>query len=206
MKTRTNLIASIFGLIASVFLSSCNSNGGNNQNSTIKHVSDSLVVSNASDTLVSPQADHDKFKLQSLVIDENYFTHKTAKAAPIDTQTHKGLNLDKVLAAQGLSEDPNSNFKIIDTLLNIKQVKILVISRESENENWAWLARVDEASKISDLVLVFYQDFVEYFSSTSAKIEGNEVTVTTQNDTDEDKSKQVKLYTLGPEPRFKSVK
>jgi hypothetical protein len=186
-----------------IFLISCNNVG---TKSGTEETTDTTKVK-ASESIVAdtsnPQMEMDTLK--NITINEKYFNQKTAKAATVNQQTFRQLNFEKLNGNEGLQDDPNSKFKIIDTIFNKPEADIVIISGESENEHWAWLAQLDRNNKIVNSTLVFYEDFVEYFSSTTSKIQKNTITIITQTDT-EGKSKQVKRYVFTPGQTLKLVK
>jgi hypothetical protein len=93
-------------------------------------------------------------------------------------------------------EDYKNTVKLVDTLLISKDATLLLVACEEENEHFVWLLGYDKKGKLSDSKLVFYEDFVEYFSRTFSEIKNNEIKIITESENDEASKVETENYSL----------
>lgn len=144
--------------------------------------------------------------LKNIEINEKYFKKKTAAIPVIKKELFDALDLGKIPSPAELKKDPAFKIKIIDTLINNEKSKSLIVSVESENESWAWLLLYEPNGKATKVLKVFYEDFVEYISKTSTQIKDNKISIVTETEGDEGKSKQVENYIFRNGDKIESIK
>jgi len=105
---------------------------------------------------------------------------KKLYASPIVTEgEYKSLSI-QLIDSSG-NERNNYKYHLIDTLYNGSEAIVLLIGREYETENYAWLVVYDLQKKLKDHLAVYY-DNAEGFLSITTKIAGNKIIITTLND------------------------
>ena len=122
-----------------------------------------------------------KATLKETVLNEKtLITGKRLYNAPkIDDDKFKLLSI-KLIDSSG-NDDNGFKYHIIDTLFTGAVTKILLIGREYESENAAWIAVYDHNNKLLDHKTVYY-DNAEGFMSIETIIKNNQLSITTYNE------------------------
>lgn len=121
-------------------------------------------------------------ELKNCELNEAYFNSKTKTPKTLKNSEIIDLNLNII---KDLTDDQSTKIKVIDTLFISKLEKIIIVSKETENENTAYLVQLDIKNKAFSYEMVYYTDFVEYYSTTSTKVSSNKVEINTETDTGE---------------------
>lgn len=189
---------------AGIFLVSCKETAKNPQKNNVETINNTKTVSK--DTVSSkPKLDSTKTeapKLKNAIIDGNYFTQKTAKSKPIEKADFEKFQINKIIPQEQIDHDPEMKIKVLETLFENEDTKIMLIANDAENESTVWLIQYDSENKLVFSEEVYYSDIVEGFYDISAKVKGNKVVITTQNSTDDDQSKEVKTLTFDKDYKF----
>ena len=144
--------------------------------------------------------------LKNVSINENYFNQKISRNSVINRSLLDTFGLAKIPSPSDLKKDTSFKLKIIDTLISNDKIKILIVSVESENEHWAWLLAYDKNSKVVKTEKVFYEDFVEYFSKTTAEVKNNKIFIATETEGEDSKTKVIKKYIFKDGNKLESIK
>ncbi len=202
MKRASITSKAIVPFSVSLLLFSCN----NNENKqTDKQADSTQAVSTIIPRKDTLQVTTPALLLKNRAIDEKYFDRQTKRASVLTKEQFTALGAEKLLPGGQLKYEPEMKLKIIDTVFSGNNTWV-IISRETENELWAWLAALDGAKKITSSKLVFYQDFVEYFSATSARITDTSVVITTVQDNGESKSKKSEKFRFTDSQQLSLIK
>lgn len=189
----------ILFFLSVLFFFSCNNNADNNTALPAKADTIAASTSKVDSTVTVPTSLHD------LLIDTNYFNKKTARAGIVNPAAYAALGLPRILKPEELKE-PSAKIKILDTLVFTNNSLLLLLSRETENEHWAWLVQYDNKGMYQSHQLVFYEDFVEYFSTTSTRVKNSTIIITTQTNGDDNKSEKVQKYLFSDGHKLEAIK
>lgn len=114
---------------------------------------------------------------------------KLYNSEKISTDAFRSLSLGIIDSTSG--DENGFKYHIIDTLFSGPNVKVLVIGREYESENYAWVAVYDSNNKLIDFKTVYY-DNAEGFMSVETGIKNNLLSITTYNEyAEKEKDKKV---------------
>jgi hypothetical protein len=133
-------------------------------------------------------------RIKNVTIDESYFMKRTLQKNEIDSSFLKALIHENIVNQELLKADVSTKIKVIDTLLNTRDNKVFIVSRESEHESWAWVIQVNGVGKILFWKEVYYADIVEYFLTVVTKIKNNQIVIIRRNNIDDDKSTAILKY------------
>ena len=82
-------------------------------------------------------------------------------------------------------------YHVIDTLLLDQSIKVLLIGREYESENYTWITIYDGNNKLLDHKTVYY-DNAEGFLAVETVIKNNQLIITTFNEyAEQEKDKKI---------------
>ncbi len=129
---------------------------------------------------------------KSLVINEDYFTQKTASVKPISDTTVQQLLLTDI---EDINRNNSAVIKIADTLWSSDLEKFIIVTMEGDAESSAYIVHLKN-NKLKQFEQVFYADVVEYFMSINTVITNQKVVITKTTDTDDKKSKEIKTFVL----------
>ena len=181
-------------LLFSLLNSTCNS-------STEKRLSaepkpDTIAIVNNNITIPG------KIMLKETVLNEkNVITRKKLPASKkIDSEGYKLLSI-KMIDSTATDENGFS-YHIVDTLSLNKDIKVLLIGRAYESENFIWITIYDKQNKLLDHKTVYY-DNAEGFLSVETIIKDNQLTITTFNEyAEQEKDKKItQVYHLNKNNR-----
>lgn len=80
-----------------------------------------------------------------------------------------------------------------------------MLACEEANEHFIWTLLYDKSGKLRDSKLLFYEDFVEYFSRTNSEIKNNEIKIVTETENDEVSNSETEIFILNG-TKFQKVK
>jgi hypothetical protein len=124
---------------------------------------------------IAPRPPEKDPELPDLQVNAAYFDSKTKEAKTLGETDLKKLQVDKLTET---TVDPSTaNFKILDTLLSSKKGRILMISQQAENEQFAWIVAYNDTGAYMNKTEVFYRDFVEYLLNKESEIKDNRINV-----------------------------
>lgn len=171
----------LFCLIG-LFVSSCNNNGKNEATSNTATIQkNDTTVPAQKDTI--PQNTQPKETLRNRVIDDKYFQEKNKSARALTATAIKAMGLT---AIAGISSQAVTPVKIIDTLFEKGNNKIIIVSMETENESFAWVVQLLNG-KTTRFEQVYYADVVEYIQMLRSIVSDSSIEITTQTDIGEGK-------------------
>jgi PBP1b-binding outer membrane lipoprotein LpoB len=117
-------------------------------------------------------------QLKSVTINADYIETKN-KAVRIPTSQEVKAMFKQIFSKETLTDYyKDASLRIIDTLYISEKTKLLVVSRETENEIWAWLTQWDNQDKLVFSKLVLKDDYVESFNTVSTVIKDSTITIT----------------------------
>lgn len=99
------------------------------------------------------------------------------KGKLVNTNEMKDLHLNQIDKIDRLSDYPGIKYYNLKELHNGLNGKILVLSRVSEMEMYAWLVSYSPDGHLIDFKTVFYDEFAEGFESITSKIEENKIKI-----------------------------
>ena len=160
----------------------------NNENSpeTVKTSIDTNV-----DTSVVVQS-----KMKEFLLDTTFFAKKVPHSKALSKKEIEKMQIMDLIPGM---EDYRNTAKLIDTLLMTNEVTVLLIACEEENEHYIWTLVYDKNGKLSDSKLLFYEDFVEYFSRTYSEIKNNEIKIITETENEEASNSETEKFILTSE-------
>jgi len=173
-------------IITACFLAGCNDPVENN---TLKEKKDTAANCIAATEKTQPSI------LKDVILNEKELIGKKrlSSAAPVDFTQYKLLALKTIDSTAG--DENGFKYHIIDSLLSKTGLTVLLLGREYDTENIAWIALYDDQHKLLDQLQVYY-DNAEGFLSVESMIKNNQVTVHTRNDFDEAKNESTIIYKL----------
>ena len=136
-----------------------------------------------------------KTKLKEMVLNEKTVIadNRLHNSRKIGLTDYRSLSLKMIDSTAG--DENGFSYHIVDTLLSGKDMKIVLIGREYESENFIWIAIYDGKDKLVDHKTVYY-DNAEGFLSVETVIKNNQLTITTLNEYAEQKNKLTEVYHL----------
>ena len=160
-------------LLFSLLNSTCNSS--TEKNIVEENQYDSITIVNKKS--VTPV----KAKLKETVLNEkNVIAAKRLSASKkIDADGYRSLSI-KMIDSTATGEN-GFRYHVIDTLLSDEGIKVLLIGRAYESENFIWITIYDDHDKLLDHKTVYY-DNAEGFLSVETVIKNNQLTITTFNE------------------------
>ena len=138
-------------------------------------------------------SNNETIQIKDLKIDSAFFADKVHNYKALSKKEIEKMQIIDLI--QGY-EDYKNTVKLVDTLLISKDATLLLVACEEENEHFVWLLGYDKKGKLSDSKLVFYEDFVEYFSRTFSEIKNNEIKIITESENDEASKVETENYSL----------
>lgn len=169
-------------LFGFMFNTACNSSTDEKPVEAIKK--DSTVV-----PVIPPAAL--KPTLRETILNEKTFIteKKLHNSTKIDPAAFRSLSVRAIDSTGG--DENGFRYHIVDTLFLGQNVKVLLIGREYESENYAWIAVYDGNDKLLDHKTVYY-DNAEGFMSVETTIKNNLISITTFNEyAEKDKEKKI---------------
>jgi hypothetical protein len=115
------------------------------------------------------------------------------KGKLLSTEAQRAMHIERLDQMPA----PEFRYRLIDTLYNGPQGHVLLIGREYDNENKAWLVVYDPSGSITGQQDVYY-DNAEGFMAITSVIKDKTITITTLNDfaEKEQDKKKVAIYTI----------
>ncbi len=176
-------------LIFSLLNSTCNSATEKNLVEETQHDTIAIVNKNPASSV--------KAKLKETVLNEKtVITGKRLSAAQkVDAAGYKSLSIKMIDSTTG--DENGFRYHVVDTLLSDQKIKVLLIGREYESENFIWITIYDDHDKLLDHKTVYY-DNAEGFLSVETVIKNNQLTITAFNEyAEQEKDKKtIEVYHL----------
>jgi hypothetical protein len=154
---------------------------------------ESKIESKVSEVDKIDSSNNEAIQIKDLKIDSAFFADKVHNYKALSKKEIEKMQIIDLI--QGY-EDYKNTVKLVDTLLISKDATLLLVACEEENEHFVWLLGYDKKGKLSDSKLVFYEDFVEYFSRTFSEIKNNEIKIITESENDEASKVETENYSL----------
>ena len=107
----------------------------------------------------------------------------------IDADGYRSLSIKMIDSSAG--DENDFRYHVIDTLLLDQSIKVLLIGREYESENYIWITIYDNRNKLLDHKTVYY-DNAEGFLAVETVIKNNQLIITTFNEyAEQEKDKKI---------------
>lgn len=167
-------------LLLSIMLNTaCNSSTDKKTSETNKQDTTAIIVAP-----VKPMLKDVQLNEKTVILEKKLYNSEK-----ISTDAFRSLSLGIIDSTSG--DENGFKYHIIDTLFSGPNVKVLVIGREYESENYAWVAVYDSNNKLIDFKTVYY-DNAEGFMSVETGIKNNLLSITTYNEyAEKEKDKKV---------------
>ncbi|MEP7164535.1 MAG: hypothetical protein ABI741_07570 [Ferruginibacter sp.] len=192
---RTYFRKSLSVLLFSLLFAACNSTTEKNAPGGIK-TDTAIIVNNKTEIPV-------KDPLKEIVLNEKtVITGKRLIASKkIDAALYRSLSIKMIDSTAG--DENGFSYHVVDTLLSAHGIKVLLIGRAYESENFIWIVIYDNQNKLLDHKTVYY-DNAEGFLAVETIIKNNKLTITTFNEyaETEKEKKKTEVYHLN-ENNFK---
>jgi hypothetical protein len=166
----------------------------NNENST-ETVNTSIDTNVDSSVVVQS-------KMKEFLLDTTFFAKKVHLSKALSKKEIEKLQIMDLIPGM---EDYRNTAKLIDTLIVTNEATVLLVACDEENEHFIWTLVYDKSGNLSDSKLLFYEDFVEYFSRTYSEIKNNEIKIVTETENDEASSSETEKFILNG-TKFQKVK
>jgi hypothetical protein len=127
-------------------------------------------------------SNNETIQFKDLKIDSAFFSGKVHAGKVLSKKEIEKMQIINLIPG---FEDYRNTAKLVDTLLVLKDATLLLVACEEENEHFIWALVYDKSGKLTDSKLLFYEDFVEYFSRTYSEIKNNEIKIITESENDE---------------------
>ena len=190
-----NLRTSSVILIFLLLNSSCNSSTEKKKSEASK--SDTITIEH--NDIAIPV----KIVLKEIVLNERAVItgNRLSASKKMDGEVYKLLSVKMIDSTAG--DETGFRYHIIDTLLSDHGIKVLLIGREYESENFIWITVYDDQNKLLDHRTVYY-DNAEGFLSIETIIKNNQLGITTFNEyAEQEKGKKTTaVYHLDENNRF----
>ncbi len=160
----------IFSVVL-IFAVACNANTSTSDNQHTEQTAS--AVSEATQS-----ASTQPVPLPDMVFDMEHFgENEIRNDHPLSAAEIEQLQIEEI--DRPLYQDDLSDFKyyVLKELYNGKEGKIILISRTSEMESFAWLASYDTQGKWIDSKTVFYDEWAESAVSNTSLISDNKITI-----------------------------
>lgn len=138
-------------------------------------------------------SNNETIQIKDLKIDSAFFADKVHNYKALSKKEIEKMQIIDLIPG---FEDYKNTVKLVDTLLVSKDATLLLVACEEENEHFLWLMVYDKNGKLSDSKLLFYEDFVEYFSRTYSKIKNNEIKIVTETENEEASNSETEKFVL----------
>lgn len=151
----------------SPFIAGCKNNNEQQRNQA---VAKEKIITEQNKSGINPLPDMD--------FDAEQFGEKEIKNdQPLTAAANKQLQIEEI--DRPLYQNDVSDFKyyLLKELYNGEKGKILLISRASEMENFAWLATYDAQDKLVDYKTVYYDEWAESAVRTTSAIRANKIII-----------------------------
>jgi hypothetical protein len=127
-------------------------------------------------------SNNETIQIKDLKIDSAFFADKVHTGKVLSKKEIEKMQINDLIPGM---EDYRNTAKLIYTLLMTTEATVLLVACEEENEHFIWALVYDKSGKLTDTKLLFYEDFVEYFSRTHSEIKNNEIKIITESENDE---------------------
>lgn len=141
-------------------------------------------------------------KMKDFLLDTTFFAKQVHLSQILSKKEIEKMQINDLIPGM---EDYRNTAKLIDTLLMTTEAIVLLVACEEENEHFIWALVYDKSGKLTDTKLLFYEDFVEYFSRTYSEIKNNEIKIVTETENDEASNVETEKIVLN-ETKFQKVK
>ena len=106
-------------------------------------------------------------KMKEFLLDTTFFAKKVHLSKALSKKEIEKMQIMDLIPGM---EDYRNTAKLIDTLIVTNEATVLLVACDEENEHFIWTLVYDKSGNLSDSKLLFYEDFVEYFSRTYSEI------------------------------------
>lgn len=132
-------------------------------------------------------------KMKEFLIDTTFFAKKVPLSKTLSKNEIEKMQIMDLIPGM---EDYRNTAKLIDTLIETNEATVLLLACEEANEHFIWTLLYDKSGKLRDSKLLFYEDFVEYFSRTYSEIKNNEIKIVTETENDEVSNSETEIFIL----------
>lgn len=139
--------------------------------------------------------------MKPIQVDSSYFYRKLATTPTLNKNALDSLQAPRIFPGRDWTDDLY-DYRILDTLLNNDQTSIILLSRSTDSEHWAWLIQYDRDGQLIFREPVFYEDFVEYMGRTTSIISERTCTIKEIHYMDEGEKVETHSYRLTDAGKF----